>query len=265
MNAHLDFIRLGSWDYASYPYTLSKIMEAWPGDWEASKWLQYKGWRKPGFFIGHGMQNDERHHVLAVSGSMAQRMKNGLIGSDGWYGTRIDVQITIPRPSNVSLPKVQLKLGKRGTTLISSEENDTLYLGSRKSELFTRLYEKPLDKMYLRLEFELKSTRARSAWDAIREGESVGSVFAYYLDKSSLPDKVKIHFEEADDTATSHAMQAEIAADNAKTLKWIESLDTCMMRHMHNHEIGDRVMEIIRAWAMHSTEVDNLAHTFVYL
>lgn len=263
MNAHLDYIRLGSWDFASYPHTLSRIMEAWPGAWESGKWLQYKGWKKPQFFIGHGDQNGERHHVLSASGGLAHRMQNGLVGSDGWYGTRIDVQITIPRPTNISLPKVQLKLGKRGTTLISSEENDTLYLGSRTSELFTRLYEKPLDQMYLRLEFELKGSRARSAWDAVRAGESVGSVFAYYLDKSQLPDKVKIHFEEADDSATQHAMQAEIASDNEKTLKWIQSLDACMMRHMSSHEIGDRVVEIIRAWAVYGATVDRMATEFV--
>ena len=176
MNAHLDYIRLASWDDASYPYTLSTIMEAWPGDWKQHHWLQYDGWRKDGFFMGHGIQNDERHHVLSASGNLAHRMQAGLVGQDGWYATRVDVQVTIPKPSNVSLPKVQLKLGKKGCTLISSEENDTLYLGARTSELFTRLYEKPLDKMYLRLEFELKSTRARSAWDAIRAGESVTSV-----------------------------------------------------------------------------------------
>ena len=258
LSAHLDFVRLGSWDHKSYPYTLSTIMHAWPDDWEQGNWLQYKGWRKKGFFIGHGEQNGERHHVLSTSGSLSEKMRKGLLKRDGWYATRVDVQITIPRPDEIILADVQRKLGKKGTTLISSEENDTLYLGARTSELFTRLYEKPLDKMYLRLEFELKSTRARASWEALQAGASTGSIFAYYLEKSKLPDCVKTHFYNADDKATERAMSAELASDNAKTLKWIRSLDASMMRHMANHDIGQDVIDIIRAWAMHSLTIDNL-------
>ena len=265
MTAQLDFIRLGSWDYTSYPYTLAKIMDAWPGEWEQGKWLQYKGWRKEGLFMGHGLQKlkhkedwGTRHTVFSASGHLAHQMQNSLAKLDGWYGTRIDVQITIPKPSKLSLFNVQAELGKDIATLYSSKDNDSVYIGARTSELFTRLYEKPLDRMYLRLEFELKSTRARSAWEAIKLGESADSIFEYYLGKSKLPYYVKNHFINADVEATTHAMNAEIAADNAKILAWIQSLDSCMMRHMNNHDIGARVIEIIRSWALHSIAVDNL-------
>lgn len=256
MTAHLDFIRLGSWSYSSYPHTLSNILEAWPGGWTQGKWLQYVGWRKTGFFIGHGEQNGRRHHVISVSGHLSQRMQAGLAKQSKWYGTRIDLQVTILKPEKLSLPKIQKRMGKKTATLISSETNDTLYLGSRTSELFTRLYEKPLDQMYLRLEFELKSTRARACWDAIKAGESVSSIFKYYLIKSKLPDNVKKLFDDARDESTQLAMDAEIAADSAKILAWIRSLDSCMIRHMNNHDIGNEVREVVRSWAYHSATVD---------
>jgi hypothetical protein len=256
MTAHLDYIRLASWAGTAYPLTTSKILEAWPGGWEKGKWQQYAGWRKAGFFIGHGEQDGRRHHVMHVSGNLAHRMQNGMAKQRDWYGTRIDIQVTIPKPRAISLPRLQKQLGKKIATLISSEDNDSLYLGQRTSELFTRLYEKPLDQLYLRLEFELKSTRARACWDAIIVGESPSSIFKYYLIKSKLPDRVKKYFDDADIESTKLAMDAEIRADDAKTLAWINSLDKCMRRHMNSHTIGDQVREIIRSWAFHSATVD---------
>lgn len=260
MNAKLDFLRLATWDITAHTKTLSKIMLGWPGEWERGKWLQYKGWRKAQFFMGHGEQNSKWHGVISCSGSLAHKMQNSLARCDEFYATRLDVQVTIPKPDGLSLPALREEIGHKGTSLISSEENDTLYLGSRTSELFTRLYEKPLDKMYLRLEFELKSSRAKSAWAAIQAGEVAHPIFDYYLDRSKLPGDVKAHFIDADSESTLHAMNAEIAADNQKSLKWIQSLDASMMKNMGNHEIGEQVREIIRAWAVYSNNIDSEAH-----
>lgn len=260
MNAKLDFLRLATWDFSAYTETLSRIMLGWSGDWQHGKWLQYTGWRKPQFFMGHGEQDEKWHGVISCSGSLADKMQNSLSNCEGFYATRMDVQVTIPKPDNISLPALRDEIGHKGTSLISSEENDTLYLGARTSELFTRLYEKPLDQMYLRLEFELKSTRARNAWLAIQKGEVAHPIFDYYLERSKLPDYVKAHFIDEDSESTLHAMNAEIAADNQKILKWVKSLDASMMKHMGNHEIGGEVREIIRAWSVYTNNIDNEAH-----
>jgi hypothetical protein len=152
-------------------------------------------------------------------------------------------------------------LGKKLTTLISSEENDSLYFGSRESDIFARLYEKPLgQKLFLRFEFELKGKMAAGCWNAILGGETVGNVYKRLLIKSKLPVKFQALFDNADDTATDRALRAEIEHDNAKTLKWIMSLDSCMRRHIHNHEIGDKVAEIVRSWAEETAYIDNLHH-----
>ena len=257
MNAHLDYIRLATWNTAHYAYMAAQIMKEYDRDYQPGKWLQYSGHRAPKFFMGTGEQNGRRHHVLSASGSLSERMRKSLMKLDGFYCTRLDIQMTIKKPDWVDLGKLHISLGRKRTTLISSKENDTLYFGSRESDKFARLYEKPLTDMYLRMEFELKGKMAAGAWNAILSGESVGSIYKRLLMKSILPVKFQSLFDNAEDTATDKALRAEIEHDNAKALKWILSLDAAMRRHMNNHEIGDQVIEIVRSWAQHTAIVDN--------
>jgi hypothetical protein len=258
MNAHLDYIRLATWNTTAYAYMASEIMRVWTWDYQPGKWQQYSGHRAKQFFMGSGEQDGRRHHVISASGSLAERMRKSLMLFDGLYATRIDIQMTVERPSWVDLGKLHKSLGKKITTLISSEQNDSLYFGSRESDKFARLYEKPLgEKMFLRFEFELKGKMAAGCWSAILGGETVGNVYKRLLIKSKLPVKFQALFDNADDTATDRALRAEIEHDNARTLKWIMSLDACMRRHINSHEIGDEVMEIIRAWSMEAHQVDN--------
>ena len=258
MNAHLDYLRLATWNTAHYSFMASAIMRNYDFDYKPGKWLQYSGHRAKQFFMGGGEQQGRRHHVVSASGSLAEEMRANLMGLDGFYCTRIDLQMTILKPDWVDLGKLHKSLGKIKTTLISSEENDTLYFGSRESDKFARLYEKPLgDKMFLRMEFELKGKMATGAWNAILSGETVGGIYKRLLMQSILPIKFMNMFENADDTATDKALRAEIQHDNAKILKWIMSLDAAMRRHINNHEIGDQVIEIIRSWAAETITVDN--------
>jgi hypothetical protein len=259
MNAHLDYLRLATWNTTAYAHMASEIMRVWTWDYQPGKWLQYSGHRATQFFMGSGEQDGRRHHVISASGSLAERMRKSLMLFDGLYATRTDIQITIVKPAWVDLAKLHKSLGKKLTTLISSEQNDSLYFGSRESDKFARLYEKPLgDKMFLRMEFELKGKIAAGCWNAILGGESVGNVYKRLLIQSKLPTKFKSLFENAEDTATDRALRAEIEHDNQKTLRWIRSLDACMRRHINSHEIGDEVIEIIRSWATETIYVDNL-------
>lgn len=258
MNAQLDYLRLATWNTAHYAYMAAEIMRVWTVDYRPGKWQQYTGHRAKQFFIGSGLQDKRQHHVVHASGSLAERMKKSFMQFDGLYGTRVDLQITILKPSWVDLAKLHKNMGKKLTTLLSSKENSTLYIGSRESDKFARLYEKPMGgRMFLRLEFELKSRMAAGAWNAILAGESVGSIYKRLLIKSKLPDAFKALFEIADDTATDTALRAEIEHDNQKILKWIMSLDAAMLRHANNHEIGDQVKKILRSWAIESGAIDN--------
>lgn len=258
MRAHLDYLRLASWDVLSYPLLMSDLMEAWPGDWEDGGWLQYKGWRKGEFFIGHGEQNNKRHAICHVSGGQAQKMMSGFLSRRTWYCTRIDVQVTIPKPT-VDLAKLHTHLGTKKTTLISSEENMTLYIGKRTSDVFTRLYEKPLDKMYLRLEFEIKGGLAKSVWEALCAGRQVDEIFEYYLDKSILPDYVKSHFQTAGANDTDLHLVAETLHNAEKRLAWLQSLDNSVMMAITDHDIGERVKMLVMSWANYAANLDRIS------
>lgn len=253
MNAHLDYIRLATWNSTHYAYMASEIMRVWTWDYKPGKWQQYTGHRAKSFFMGTGEQDKRRHHVVHASGSLAERMRKSFMQFDGFYGTRADLQMTVLKPRWVDLHKLHKNMGEKLTTLQSSEKNDTLYIGSRESDKFARLYEKPLgERMFLRMEFELKGAMAAGAWKAILEGEAVGGIYKRLLIKSKLPDAFKRLFENASDTATDKALRAEIEHDSQKSLKWIMSLDNCMRRHMNNHEIGTEVKKIILDWASYA-------------
>ncbi|GAI11563.1 unnamed protein product, partial [marine sediment metagenome] len=193
VNTHLDYLRLASWDTGAYTKILARLMRAWEGDWEHSGWLQYDGWAKDGLFIGHGTQAKKSHTILNISGALAQKMLPTLRDLLGWYCTRIDLQITVEAcvMRDDRLAYIRDDTSTENTTLIESKENDTLYVGSRTAEKFTRLYEKFLDNdKFLRLEFELKGQQSRAAWEAITAGEPVDKIFKYHLKRSKLPPRV---------------------------------------------------------------------------
>lgn len=256
----LDYIRLASWAEGAYTEIISRIMRAWPDDWKKSRWLQYKGWRKEGFFIGHGEQKKRSHTIINVSGSLSQQLLPTLQTLEGWYCTRIDLQITVKHPmgSGQTLALVRDECDTSNTTLIESQENHTLYLGSRTSELFTRLYEKfLLSNPYLRLEFELKGQRSRAAWQAIIADEPLDRIFTYYLDRSRLPDYAKAWYQVNDAIATQESMRKEQLQSSKKKLEWLKSLDPAVTRYMNDHDISDEVKVLIRVWAKHADYLDN--------
>ncbi len=259
MDTHIDYLRLASWDFTAYLNLMPVLMDSWPRDWKRGKWLQYTGWRKEGIFLGRGDQGQKPHTILNISGALSQTWHDSLLGMDGWYCTRIDLQRTIVSPlaEDESLSLVRNDCNTKHTTLIESEENDTLYLGSRTSDLFTRLYEKVLEGTFLRLEFELKGFRSRACWEALRAGEEIDKIFVFYLEKSALPERVKCDYGNEGEIATDLAMRLEIAKDERKSLKWIISLDNSMMRLMASHNIGEQVKIIVRAWAKYAKHLDS--------
>jgi hypothetical protein len=258
MDTHIDYLRLASWEFNAYVDMMPFLMESWPKRWERGKWLQYVGWRKEGLFVGRGMQGNKAHTVLNISGNLAQTWYKNFTRLDAWYCTRIDLQRTIKTPlaDDEKLAIIRDDCDTPKTTLIESEENDTLYLGSRTSDRFTRLYEKILDETYLRLEFELKGFRSRACWDAIRAGESTDKIFCFYLERSALPERIRFEYGNDGEKATELVMRLQIATDEKKTLSWIISLDNSMALNMASHGIGEQVKLIVRSWAKYADYLD---------
>lgn len=255
--ASLDYLRLAAYDF-NYASLISELMNWNPGGWLSGRWLQYKGWRKEEYFVGVGEQSGKRHVVVQVSGSEANQLAHFMFDDLAFYCTRLDVQRTIKKPPHSTLRRIRKATETENCTLIESRENDTLYVGSRASELFTRLYEKPLDEMYLRLEFELKGARARQAWQAIVHGKTPSDIFVYYLKKSKLPETVKKWYAESGDESVTEIDKAIATHSAKKKLKWLRSLDDSMERHMEDHEIGEEVKELVRGWAKVAKKLDKM-------
>lgn len=258
MDTHIDYLRLASWEFNAYVELMPFLMESWPKNWGRGKWLQYLGWRKEGLFIGRGMQGNKAHTILNISGHLSQEWYKHFLRLDGWYCTRIDIQRTIKSPlsSDESLSLIRDDCNTKKLTLIESEENDTLYLGSRTADKFTRLYEKILDQTYLRLEFELKGFRSRATWDALKQNESTDKIFCFYLERSALPERIKFEYDKIGEKATEKVMRLQIEKDEKKTLDWIISLDNSMAKNLASHAIGEQVKVIVRAWARYADNLD---------
>ena len=66
--AALDYLRLATWDTVEHTYLLADCLIDNKGEWEQSKWLQYKGWKSESFFIGTGEQKQKRHSIVNIYG-----------------------------------------------------------------------------------------------------------------------------------------------------------------------------------------------------
>lgn len=258
--AALDFLRLATWDITEHTNLLAELLQDSGGKWEHSKWLQYHGWKREQFFLGTGYQNKRRHSIVNISGYQADRNFTNMLHLDNYYATRIDLQITIPQPKNINLPEIYEWLSVDGvkTSIIQSELNDTLYVGARTSPVFTRLYQKPLDTMHLRLEFEFKGEVARGIWYALQSINTVDEVFQYYLAKSKLPDYVKAHYFDVEDGATAFAIRQEIAKTDKAKLDWLLSIDASVRQALYNHNIGNEVQSLVMSWGNEASNVDRI-------
>jgi hypothetical protein len=256
--ACLDYLRLATWDTTQHTFLLADILKDSNGAWEPSKWLQYHGWKRETFFVGTGEQQKKRHSIINISGYGADHNYRNLLELDGYYCTRVDLQITIPAVDEICLPWIydQLSALDIKCSVIQSEQNDTLYVGSRSSDVFTRLYEKPLDAMYLRLEFEFKGRVARGIWSALQKESTTDEIFQHYLAKSNLPDYVKKHFYEAQDGETAFAIRKEIAKTDFAKLAWLQSCDASVRQALYNDNIGEEVQSLVRSWAWEAANVD---------
>lgn len=256
----LDFLRLATWDITEHTNLLAELLQDSDGKWDHSKWLQYHGWKRETFFLGTGFQNKRRHSIINISGYLADRNYTNLALLDSYYGTRIDLQITIPQPKNISLPEVYKRVRSADfkTSIIQSELNATLYVGARTSDVYIRLYQKPLDQMHLRLEFEFKGKVAKGIWRALQAESTPDEIFQHYLAKCKLPDYVKEHYYDVQDGETAFAIRQEIAKTDKHKLDWLQSIDASVRQALYNHNIGDEVQRLVMSWANEAGNVDRI-------
>lgn len=140
---------------------------------EKAKRMQYEGSQQEkngggSFYWGVGDQGGHKHYLVQASGAFADTFASLVFSSD-WDAikiTRVDIQLTLERPDWYKsrhlvdwLRAADWQGRKRKILAYDAGGDDTVYIGSRQSDRFCRIYVK--EKNWLRVEFEYKADRAQ--------------------------------------------------------------------------------------------------------
>lgn len=230
---------------------------------KVAKQMQYKGHATDGLFFGTARQSDKVHAMLRASGEVAMAALWKTADADA-NCTRIDVQVTVEKPDDYDVRKLYDALNDAprwywvgkvpNLSFIQSGDGcDTLYIGSRTSRRFLRIYVKP-DKngepRYIRLELESKGARANAVRDAIRKDpDAIARVLADELQRlPDLSDSALMAFMDAIGPNAQGITEKRVESENA-TLDWLETqVEPAVFRLLHSHEHSDRMRTILERW-----------------
>lgn len=249
MPAHIDYLRLGTWDAGDYSKIAKKINEHFitrPGHW-----LQYHGRRaqEGSAFHGTGSQGRKIHHICHISGDSAEEWSKHLklaVPGDSVYCTRIDVQTTILCPENYDSLEFYEQSERVARSIVKNPETSTVYIGARSSSLFMRMYEKIiLDTMYLRLEFELKGAYSRNWWSHwYSEPELIDQLFVSCVNRIGLPDPYKTWFNPDDDK--TDCLNSEVReTELSNKLNYLRNTETALVRYIYAHDTREHAVSLV--------------------
>jgi hypothetical protein len=176
-------------------------------DLRQMKLMQYHGKKGvDGMFVGqeYTEQGAFKHGLYQVSGRVAHTAMEIIRTkpTSGLKATRVDLQITVLHSSARAMfdavwaNRATLK-GKQGNklrykTIEGDDGLNTIYVGSRVSEVFRRIYVKEIDgELYIRFECELKGKRADEVLQSDMTQEVLNFAFREafnFLVSSGLPE-----------------------------------------------------------------------------
>jgi hypothetical protein len=215
-----------------------------------------------GGFVGQAMQDGRLHTFCKVSGRMADPILYYLsqnLTSLVRY-TRVDLQITIPLPDwhSARILKDYMEASNHLAELIEGKAGlDTVYIGSRKSSHFWRIYVKESENKdrFLRFEVEIKHDRDkipnRLIYEIKKHGRKASdSHFWDRLKKLSLPreymQELKMYMS-SDTSPLPH-----VARDTGqKKFRWLDNtvrkaiLNFAASAHGRDEFTKDWLLEII--------------------
>jgi len=253
----VDYIRLATYDYQKYLKLIAKIRLRHTG-WKPAKWLQYKGQRaEDGTFYGAGIQGSKSHTIIQASGQVAHDVWLWFNNFPehiklAFYCTRIDLQQTRRKPETFDALKAYKRLrGKKG--LILSDTGHTLYIGARKSDTFWRIYDKT--ETALRVEIELKGALAKRSFSALRNDESISSVWNRHLLRSKCPQLLVDAYRDSGEPA--ELPEDETAEDLQAKLDWMKTLDALAYKLANDHDTGQEANNLFSRWAEYGQKADD--------
>jgi hypothetical protein len=238
----LDYITLTSYDTqlleAHARYIVSRIPEHMP---IAKNRMQYAGLNCDGVFYGVGRQHQGLHAILQVPGYRSSRAARAAqLQPEGVRCSRFDLQITIP---NISVPNIETLFNTLNSTdttewnhtgprpklqhIRNSDGYDTLYIGTRTSELFRRIYVKPIEgENFVRFEVEVKGNLARALWERgdVSDWEAQADLFRHQF--NALPGEIQRllqPFMERVGAGSGEFIPVHRCTDEEKAVEWFGS------------------------------------------
>lgn len=254
----IDWFTVTSFDEQFLLFWMNRMFKT-ATDKDRSKVLQYDGWSLPyrgmggNVFLGTAMQEGRDNYMLRLSGYAAEDLK-GPVFSQIRQGiakvTRVDVQITTYCPNDWSQWELLVRmkeLGRLTGWVESSNRNhmsETVYVGSRTSERFTRVYIKWAGKTRLvRLEIEYKGNRANAVVRALSRTSTTSQFLLYELQKTLKDDKLRQLFEPSLVGVKPMNIKLRVDSSAEKTENWlIGQVLPAFTRHINDHDASGRAL-----------------------
>lgn len=257
LNAILvDYLTLTTYsleDYRVFFSTLKQLETTLKQKTTKDRRMQYNGHSISGGFVGNARQKKRQHWLTEYSGQVAHLAAERLLDSPMREErcTRIDVQITIPKPPEYKSEDLfdalngNLPYNREVTLYKSGDGMDTVYLGSRKTKngRYTRIYVKEHATGHgLRFETEFKGAWANEVWINLRTGMTVDEALTMELE--SLGD-LKI-----EPLATFYGLvkgylpmpKPKPVETSTPTLDWLlKTVEPAILRMLADHDHGSKV------------------------
>jgi hypothetical protein len=230
----------------------------------------YSGKEWDGLFFGYGSQKGRKHYLLTTFGEDAETILHRTSSSTARC-TRIDLQVTIRIPEYFDSRNLYDKLQAKDTkwngrrlkpTLRQSGGGlDTVYIGSRTSQRFVRIYVKP-DKndqpAYLRYEVEFKGKLA----DQVRRLIVSRETFARNIlhgELNRLPIYVSRTLGRIRETlhGERYTVKPETVYIEGSTIAWLQdSVSPAVVRLLHSHQDGIVMRKLLRQWVQYALDLN---------
>ncbi len=220
------------------------------------------------FFVGHGEQQGLSHWMIQISGELAHAFRPTLARiREPWRFSikRVDLQITIDMPDEWSQFRLLTALKERGYKIGWEESRgktgalETVYIGSRRSERYTRIYVKETANhgRLIRFEVEYKRRMAENVINQDSDGTPLKNMLRHEV--SRKPDEeLHLLFLPHLGKETSKVTGSKREMNTNKTQQWLLSqVLSCLGRYLEETGDVEVASEFIRVCSINRDSFDN--------
>lgn len=211
---------------------------------------RYRGYTDGHIYWMVGEQKNKPHYMIQAQGDIADR---AIMGAVGWDGncSRIDLQYTVPLPENYLAREFADRLRgvekwpwrKRKVDLRDNQDGlDTIYIGSRESDKFIRIYvkESEYDGRFLRVEVEFKGDYAKEAFYGAQKSRlQMQRIFAGELARLPPEQPLMAIAEQIAIDGAAAVEKRKTVPDRSGAMRWVRrQVMPAIQRLLNDHELG---------------------------